>query len=150
MKSLFTAIIFSTIFSLGFGACKSLQQSSSEIITNKQWELTEIKGEKISDSTKFRKHPFIIFKTEENRLAGNGGCNSLNASYNFLGKNQVSISDIVTTRMACIGVDIEAKFLETLKATRSYKVKKNILQFFNEKGEIIAQFTLKKTTDNEQ
>ncbi len=142
MKNKFIGIGLVGLFLVLF-SCKSIsQKKSAVVITDKNWQLTEVYGEKITDSTKFRKHPFISFSKEENRISGNSGCNSLNGTFELSEKNKIKISQLISTRMACIGVTVERQVLKSLREADSYSATNDALILLNEKGEIIAKFDL--------
>lgn len=83
-----------------------------------------------------------IFATD-GTLSGNSGCNNYSASYQVEG-NQLTISPIVATRMACAtpeGVmEQESTYLAALQGAASYKLEGSKLTLSDTQGKIILIF----------
>jgi len=98
---------------------ENIDQSAD--ILEKYWKLISINGEVIPKSSMGR-DAHIIFKSEDNRIIGNGGCNTFNGQYELKRGNGISLSRVATTMMACPDMDIEGKFLRTLETYDKYSI----------------------------
>ncbi|MCU7548028.1 copper resistance protein NlpE N-terminal domain-containing protein [Chitinophagaceae bacterium LB-8] len=72
-------------------------------LLEKYWKLTELYGQPVSVDSTYRKEPHIIFKDEENRFIGIGGCNSISGTYDLGSGNRILLSKVISTRMALSG-----------------------------------------------
>ena len=101
-------------------ATEIVVDQSADII-EKYWKLTAINGEAIPENSMGRE-AHIIFKIEENRIIGNGSCNSFNGQYELKSGNGIALSKIASTMMACIDMEIEGKFLRSLESYNKYSI----------------------------
>jgi len=143
MKTLlFQALLIATIF--GFVSCKSSKTTATENmetkqteLTEKHWKLVELGGILVSETSR---EPFIVFEKEENRVHGNTSCNNFFGTFELRGKNQIRFSQIGTTKMACIGNNMEVPFIQALDSTIMYKTDNDSLSILDAKGTILARF----------
>lgn len=85
------------------------------------WILEKVYGAKEPFKILFpSKTPTVEFDLKTNRLSGNNGCNSYNGPFE-LKAGVLKISDLVSTRMFCEGVN-ESLFMTTLKMADSYMI----------------------------
>jgi len=115
------------------GACKSksgnvAQQGNisqqTEGITEKYWKLIEINGKPVvmSESAGGR-DAFIILKNEDNRFNGNGGCNTLAGAYELdPARYRIRFSQVVSTMMACLNMEIEDEMKQMLGMVDNYSL----------------------------
>lgn len=74
-------------------------------------------------------------------VQGTDGCNTLNGSFEIKDGNQIQIGNqLATTMMACNGVS-DFLFKQALGQTTSYRVTDTHLNFINEEGKVILEFT---------
>lgn len=85
--------------------------------------------------------PPIMDFLEENRVAGNLGCNLFNSTYKLDGK-KLTFGEAATTRKMCSpeAMQTEERLLKVLKETRFVTQNDKGLMFWNEKGELLAQY----------
>ena len=89
--SLFSVSIL--LFSCNTTKTKKVEKTSE--ITEKYWKLIEINGQKVTAENATAKEPHLILKSEENRVNGNGGCNSFFGTYELqTNTNRISFSKI--------------------------------------------------------
>ncbi len=69
----------------------------------------------------------ITVKFFEGKASGNGGCNSFSGPYIHDG-NSLSVSDIVSTKMACPALQWENQFLQWLAQSQSYAIQGETLE----------------------
>jgi len=98
----------------------SLSESQSVGITEKYWKLVELNGNPI-DEEKLARPAFIILKNEENRVTGNGGCNTLAGSYELdATTKRIKFSKMITTQMACLNMEVEFEMNKVLEMVDNY------------------------------
>jgi len=98
----------------------SLTHQQSESITEKYWKLIELNGNPI-DEEKLNRPAFITLKNEENRVTGNGGCNTLAGSYELDAvAKRLKFSKMITTQMACLNMEVEFEMNKVLEMVDNY------------------------------
>lgn len=111
------------------------------VITEKYWKLVELNGKEITFAPEGQtREAYFILKNEENKVIGHTGCNNMNGSYSLTNENNgISFTPMVTTRMACVGVEYEAEYLDVFQSCDSYAVLNDTLTL--KKGETpLAKF----------
>ncbi len=96
-------------------------------LTNKHWTLFELNGELIDTS----RDPHLILHTEENRVTGNGGCNSFSGNYWLEENSKIIFSQLLSTKKYCLDVDYENRFMNVLQETNNYSLDGDTLTFYN-------------------
>jgi len=101
--SIFAALAVLTIF---FGSCAGTKNTSDNKstdlneLTGNKWQLIELNGKTIEGKLN-NKMPYLEFLADESRYVATGGCNTMNGTYNFTGKNNISFKSGISTMMAC-------------------------------------------------
>lgn len=103
-------------------ADRYILSKESYALQEKYWKLTELYGKPVTVDSTFRKEPHIIFKNADQRFNGHGGCNGFSGTYELRSGNRISISNAVSTQMACPNMDIETQFLKALQAADNFNV----------------------------
>ncbi len=86
------------------------------------WMLETINGEKVVTSNS-GKHPYIEIHLDKDKIMGFLGCNSFSTNIYF-GRNQISFSPILSTKIACLNDHIEPIFSKALNTnTFNYRLK---------------------------
>lgn len=106
------------------------------------WKLVELLGKKIPDSA-INKEMYIVLKKEQNRVQGNGGCNTIAGTYKLSKENKILFSQMISTRMMCPGIKYEDEFLKSLSTTDHYYLKADTLLFTHGKLLPEAKFIAK-------
>lgn len=115
-------------------------KESTEMV-EKYWKLIEINGQKVTAENFASKEPHLILKSEENRVTGNGGCNSFFGTYSLqTDVNRISFSKIGATRMACLQPTVESDFFNILETVDNYTVKNDTLQLNKARMAPMAKF----------
>jgi len=66
---------------------------------------------------------FFTLKTDENRVTGFAGCNTLTGAYTLEDGNRIRFSNMGVTMMACPDVDFnESSFLEVFNLADNYTI----------------------------
>ena len=99
----------------GDNASRYVLSKSNYEILEKYWKLVELNGKDVVADSTFIKGPHIIFKEGNNRITGNGGCNSITGQYKIESLNRITLSKMISTRMACPQMELESEFLEALQ-----------------------------------
>ena len=141
---------------LMFPACKTASKMESSLketatnnnvmkkaegITERHWKLVEINGEKVVMDGIGSRTPYMILKQEDNRVNGNGGCNSFFGSYTLEDGNRIKFSQLGATQMACISnAEIEPKFFRVLEMADNYNLKGDTLTLNRARMAPLARF----------
>ena len=124
----------------GAMADKYVLRKSYNDIAEKYWKLTELLGKPVVVDSTFIKEPHVIFKAQENRVIGHGGCNSISGSYELKEGNKILISNVIATRMSCPTIHTELDFLNVLAMADNYNVKGDVLVLNKAKMAPLARF----------
>jgi heat shock protein HslJ len=116
-----------------FTSCKCLKSQTSSVngneitkseaemvnssIKDTKWKLVKLMGKDVSD-----KNAYILFSSEENKVYGNASCNNFNGSYELNTGNQIKLSKIAATLMACPDMIVENEFMEILRKVDNYSI----------------------------
>ena len=101
-----------------------------------EWKIETINGNPLEANAEVS--PFIGFKTDESRIYGNVGCNTINGELiqNPDVVNSLSFKNLAVTQMLCPEMETERVVLECLNATSSFnKMKNGNIVLLNNKGE---------------
>lgn len=109
-------------------------------LTEKYWKLKSINGKPVVWEEGYQREPHIIFKTDNNKVVGHGGCNGFSGKYELRKANKISISQVVSTRMMCSHMDTEMDMLKALNEVDNYEVNGDHLLLYNEKSNPLASF----------
>jgi len=95
----------------GFISCKTLNTYKVEDLSGK-WTIISVKDEPVQSLI----IPFLEFDVAAKRVHGNTGCNTLSAAFESDAKDKsaIKLSAPITTMMACINMDTEAKILQVI------------------------------------
>jgi heat shock protein HslJ len=120
------------VFSIILGACKSssarLKQHDAVAgqkggVTEKYWKLVELNGNPVVYGETASREAFIILKNEENRVTGNGTCNTLSGTYEIdTATMRIKFSQMVSTMMMCLNMEIEDQLKKALEMTDNYSL----------------------------
>lgn len=110
-------------------------------IKEKYWKLMELRGKKIPAPENGRREPHFILKANENRVVGNGGCNSIMGSYNLEDGNKIKFSKMASNMMACMEITYENEFLKVFEEVDSYSIKGDTLLLKSADMASLAKFT---------
>jgi len=105
----------------GISAIGNENIDQSADIIEKYWRLTSIDGEAVPINGMGRE-AHIIFKSEANRVIGNGGCNTFSGQYELKIGNEVSITKVASTMMACPDMEIEGKLFRAFETFDHYVI----------------------------
>jgi len=72
------------------------------------------------------KVPYIGFDMKKGRFTGHTGCNNMSGKFTVTGKTLRFDSNMITTKMACVGYN-ESAFIKSLLRTNGYKFDNGVL-----------------------
>ncbi|MCD0489121.1 META domain-containing protein [Pedobacter sp. MC2016-14] len=107
-------------------------------LTGTYWKLVEVAGQPIGSVN--NKEPHIQLNDELKRLTGSGGCNNLSGPYVLKEPGRISFSQIISTKMACNGMETENAMLDALTHTDSFAIKGDTLNLFRARMAPLARF----------
>ena len=127
-----------------FAACQPPRAASSDLafrqsVSGVDWELMELDGKTASTGAGGRRAT-LRFDADSARVGGFAGCNGFGGPYTIHG-DSLRFGSLVSTMMACSGgMQVEAKYLAALQATRRYELSTTQLKLFGPSGPV-ARFS---------
>jgi heat shock protein HslJ len=103
-----------------------------------RWVLIQLGSETVVPA-EGRPEQFIALESGQQRIAGNAGCNRLMGSYTLNG-DQLTFSQMATTRMACPDMEREAALLKALEATSGWRIEGAQLDLMDAGANLLARF----------
>lgn len=141
MKTI-NVMLISLLAVLLLPACQRAQKTaealsgSSEILYKNQWNLTELAGQPIV----MTKPPYIQFiQGDEDKVAGYTGCNQFGGTVDLSNLNFVKFSELNSTKMACVGDNVEQEFLDVFSRADAWSIAIDELSLFQGK-DLLAKF----------
>ena len=115
---------------------EKLAGKAVEKLEGTSWQL--VTDKKTSDCENL---PPVMDFLAENKVAGNLGCNLFNTTYKLDGK-KFTFADAAVTRRMCDPetMKVEDRLTKVLTDTRFVTQNEKGLMFWNEKGELLAQY----------
>lgn len=113
-------------------------KADSQLI-DKYWKLIEITGKPVAKED-VAKEAFIQFHALGSRINGNAGCNSFFGSYEITGNTHIKFSQIGSTMMMCLNMDVENQMKRALETADSYVVKGDTLSLNRARMATLARF----------
>lgn len=132
MKTTISLISILTIFIMMSG-CHSTKPATgvpgdSDMLYRYQWNLEELNGQSVNKPTKAH---LLFSPGTVNSISGNTGCNNLRGTFELTGVNFIKLSPLATTKMACPGDNIEARFVEALGQVNNWSIANDQLLLSN-------------------
>ena len=107
---------------LTVSSCGSMKKNTTaNEITGKYWKLIELNGKKIEWTEDTKREPHIILKAD-NKVNGHGGCNGFHGSFEMQAGNRIKFSQVASTLMACLNMEIEDQFFKSLSEVDNYTI----------------------------
>jgi len=140
MKRMFIPLL-PALATIALAGCTATAERTAgdEPLVNTYWKLTDLEGAAV-EAVDNQREAHIVLHTEENRVAGFGGCNRLMGSYRLDG-DALSFGQLATTMMACAdGMQTEHAFLEVLEKVSAWEVTGSNLTLKDGAGDDVARF----------
>lgn len=124
-------------------ACNTQSESNNQevniaSIQDTEWILIELNGRAIPAANSNKKPHFKL--QSDSVIIGNGGCNNFRGKYSIASQNNINISTLVSTRMACMDVDYETEFLTALEQSEKFEKQGDTLALLNSGAVTTAKF----------
>lgn len=110
-------------------------------LSENKWLLTEIYGKAVNN--KSGKDYFINLDSKSGSFVAFAGCNNVKGNYVMTKPGNLSLTKMISTKMACSDMKTENEFMAALSKTDNYMVEGDMLHFHKGKT-AIAKFTIKK------
>ena len=138
------------LIGLILSACSSKQLVSqpdvkSNEITEKKWRIIELGGESVPEEIN-EKMPFIFLSSENNHITGNAGCNVINGSFKLSENNHIEFYQLISTMMACMDMETEARLKKALEQADNYSVGEGTLSLNKGRMAPLARFQIVNET----
>jgi copper homeostasis protein (lipoprotein) len=86
------------------------------------------------------REPHIVLHSQENRIAGTGGCNQFSGGYEIDGQ-KISFGPMATTMMACPGApNVDLAMMAALEKAVSFSKTAHHLELVDGEGAVVARF----------
>ncbi len=115
-------------------------KKTSSTLTNTYWKLIELNGKKIDAITADKKEIHLKFISDSNRVEGFGGCNGFGGNYTTKNDFNISITNVISTMIACPDLETENKLFKVLNTADNYYVKEDTLSLSKARMATIAKF----------
>lgn len=145
-KTLSVALLGSALL---FAGCQSTPSSSAAEVNNLQmlqnhtWIATQIGAQSIKTNPSAHNIPALQFDEATKRVSGADGCNRLMGTYQATG-NTLVLSQMASTKMACIDNTLPNQFNTALANVTNYQVYNNTLKLLDRNGNLLVEFTRAK------
>lgn len=127
MKITLFALLVLTIVSCN-STKKTSPEETNDTIAQKYWKLKTLGGKEVTMKKNQEREIFFTLKTEENRVTGFAGCNSLSGEFTLEEGNKISFKNVAVTMKMCPDVDVnESDFLEVFELADNYTIKDDVL-----------------------
>ncbi|MBP0902757.1 META domain-containing protein [Mariniflexile gromovii] len=113
-----TLILFTSCHTSKTATSTTSKETTS--IENVKWKLVTLMGKDVSD-----KNAFITFSKDDDKVYGNGSCNNFSGTYQLKEGNQITLSKMVATLMACMDMAVENQFMVVLERADNYSLNGN-------------------------
>jgi heat shock protein HslJ len=106
----------------------SIAPTTQEItVFDTYWKLVELKGNPLTGPSDSTREARLILNTAEKKAFGSGGCNRFSADYTTSKTHAIRFSQLISTKMACEGIDYEYSFFAALERVDNYSAGKDTL-----------------------
>ncbi|MCJ8161027.1 MULTISPECIES: META domain-containing protein [Acinetobacter] len=145
-KTLSVALLGSALL---FTGCQSTPTSSAtemnnlQMLQNHTWIAIQIGSQMIKTNPSARNIPALQFNEATKRVSGADGCNRLMGTYQATGDTLV-LSQMASTKMACIDSTIPNQFNAALANVTNYQVYNNTLKLMDRHGNLLIEFASAK------
>ena len=109
-------------------------------LTETYWKLVELMGKPVSTSPTGKKEVHIEFRKEGNRVEGFGGCNGFGGKFETKNNFNISITNVISTMMACPDLETENELFNVIKTVDNYYIKNDTLSLSKAKMATMARF----------
>ena len=134
-------MIVSSLLVILFSCNSTKKTVAQENFPTGTYEVLELKAEKFKPKITYT----INIDAEKQRMSGTFDCNTFSSEYNIDGEN-IEFGYAMSTKMYCEGnMHNEDAFLGNLNNFNNFKFNGDILEFFNDKNEMILKLKLQRS-----
>lgn len=102
--------------------------TSENKIVEKYWKLKTLEGKDVTMMPNQEREIFFTLKSQDNRVTGFAGCNSISGEYTLEDGNRIRFKNIATTMKLCSDVDInESELLNVFNTADNYTINGDVL-----------------------
>lgn len=133
---------------LALGACShdrspdtsAADTHSTAELLNTYWKLTRL-GEQVIGTPEGAREIHMVLHSENQRVAGFSGCNSMTGSYVLDGAS-LRFAQMAGTMMACVGtgMELERDFLSVFSQAARWEIRGKTLTLRDANGQMLAVF----------
>ena len=134
----FTCILVSSILIVSCSSSKMAARANRPLY-EKTWVLSYINGKKVEPGES-GKTPQLQFSKADGKLTGNTGCNNLTGTFSISGDGAMKFGALATTRMACLGPNLENVFTAVINRTNKFAVSNTLLLLYDNES-LLAIFS---------
>ena len=116
-------------------------KGGSEVLYMYKWTLSELDGKPVAVDNAARTPQLAFFSGQINRVTGTTGCNRITGTFEIGADNMLKFLPLATTKMACIGENIETPFLEALSGVDQFSIDDNNSLLLVRAGKTIMKFS---------
>jgi heat shock protein HslJ len=137
MKLITEILVIGALITMSCGQAKQVTVKSNTVsLFGTYWKLVELNG---TEPGLTSREPHLVLNQSENKVNGNGGCNSFFGSFQH-SENSIAFSNIGSTKMACPGLPVENEFFKTLQQVTKYRMKGDSLLLDDASAITVAKF----------
>ncbi|TXE07720.1 META domain-containing protein [Gelidibacter salicanalis] len=93
------------------------------LIVEKYWKLKTLEGKDVKMADNQEREIFFTLKSQDNRVTGFAGCNSINGEFTLEEGNRIRFHQMATTLKICPDVDVnESEFLKIFEIADNYTI----------------------------
>ena len=97
-------------------------------IVEKYWKLIKLDGQEVKMTDNQEREIFFTLKSQDNRVTGFAGCNSISGEYTLQEGNRIRFSNIATTLKMCPDVAVsESELLNVFNTADNYTIVDDVL-----------------------
>jgi heat shock protein HslJ len=115
------------------------ESASTATLENTYWKVLQLGDREVNVASEQRE-PYLVLHSDEQRVAGFGGCNRLTGSYSLSG-DDLRFSQMAGTMMACAeGMEYEQALHDALGQVARWHIDGERLDLYDESGKLVARF----------
>ncbi len=149
MKLIFRLFIFAAIITLLIN-CSNTKKTGTQTgsdttktgstLTETYWKLIELMGNTVEKTPADQKEVYIKLKKDGNKIEGFGGCNGFGGEFTTKNDFNISMTNIISTMIACPDLERENELFNVLKTVDNYYARGDTLSLSKAKMATMAKF----------
>ena len=108
----------------------SVSPPTAELHTTR-WALYSLETEPITVSP--GNEIYLQLSATETQAEGQVGCNRFRGTFDLPGEGRLRFEQLLLTKMACPDLNLESRFMQALKSTRTYRISGDTLRLYGDK-----------------